>query len=176
MLYFRGKNSITFKQLAAFCSLIIAVGGCGFTPVHHYRTDKIIQNKLAYVDVTPIVGRSGLLLRNRLVEKLSPLGRKDIPQYKLHITLATSTESLLIQLDNSPTRKKLHIRAKFILIKTSTGNTVYKGNTNSVASYNVVDSDFATISAEKNSSERAVREIGENIFDLLIVYFNNQKN
>jgi LPS-assembly lipoprotein len=174
MLYFRNKKTVIIKQVAACFCLIITMSSCGFTPVHHYRADNVIQNQLAYIDVTPIAGRSGLLLHNRLTEKLSPLGVADIPQYTLHIKLATTTESLLIQLDNSSTRKNLRIRAEFILINASTGSTIYKGIANSVASYNVVSSEFATISAEKNSSEKAVREIGEQVFDLLIIYFNKQ--
>ena len=53
---------------------------------------------------------------------------------------------------------------------------MFKGNSVSVGSYNVVDSEFATISAEDKVAERAAREIGEEIFDLLVVYFNRGKS
>ena len=82
----------------------------------------------------------------------------------------------MIQLDNTATRQNLRMKASFALTDLSSGATVFKGNSVSVGSYNVVDSEFATISAEDKAAERAAREIGEEIFDLLVVYFNRGKS
>ena len=82
----------------------------------------------------------------------------------------------MIQLDNTATRQNLRMRAAFVLIDLASDATVFKGTSVSVGSYNVVDSEFATISAEDKAAERAAREIGEEIFDLLVVYLNRNKS
>jgi hypothetical protein len=66
--------------------------------------------------------------------------------------------------------------AMFTLTDLSTDVIIYQGRAYSVTSYNVIESEFATVSAEKNAAERAARESGEEIFDLLVIYFNGRKS
>ena len=112
------------------------------------------------------------LYKNIGNEKISSKGVVDVPRFRLSVVLESSTEAVLIQLDNTATRQNLRVKASFTLTDLSSRATVFKGNSVSVGSYNVVDTEFATISAEDNAAERAVREIGEEIFDLLVVHFN----
>ncbi len=111
-------------------------------------------------------------LRNRLEEKIYPTGPKQHPRYRLSVDLNSSTEAVLIQLDNTATRHNLKMNATFILSKITSGAQLYTGKAVSVGSYNVVDSEFATIVAEDNAAERAAREISEEILDLLVVFFS----
>ena len=111
-------------------------------------------------------------LRNRLLEKITPGSGVDLPQFRLSVSLESSTQELLIQLDNTATRQNLRMKASFALTDLASGEIVFKGTSVSIGSFNVVDSEFATIVAEDNAAERAARDIGEEIFDLLVVYFN----
>ena len=45
-----------------------------------------------------------------------------------------------------------------------------------IAPYNVVDSQFATLSAERDAQERAAREVGEDIRTRLGLYFEQHFN
>ena len=169
-----------FIQKYAFLTVVLLAGSlvaaCGFTPIYRQDESTSLREYLSLIEVAPIGGQSGLQLRNRLTEKISPRGVVDVPQFRLSVKLESSTDALLIQLDNTATRQNLKMNASFTLIDLSTGETVFQGQTISVGSYNVVDSEFATISAEDNATERAAREIGEEIFDLLVVYFNRTKS
>ena len=51
------------------------------------------------------------------------------------------------------------------------GTTVSSGTTRSVAAFNVVRSDFATLSAERDAERRAVRDVGDEISTRLAVFF-----
>ena len=172
MLLFR-----TFPR-AICCSVAVALlsvaflSGCGFRPVHRLTSGQSLQQDLATVGIATIAGRDGLILRNRLLEKISPRGEAQAPSYLLSVQLSSTTDPLLIQLDNSATRNNLKMNAAFTLRDLTLNKTVYQDKANSVASYNVVDSEFATVAAEKNAADRAAREVGEEIFDLLVVYFN----
>ena len=131
---------------------------------------------MALIEIAPIGGQRGLQLRNRLMEKISPRGVVDVPKFRLSVELQSSTDAVLIQLDNKATRQNLKVIASFALTDLSSGEIVFTGKTVSVGSYNVVDSQFATIAAEDNAAERAAREVGEDIFDLLVIYFNRTES
>ena len=163
------------KYAAPFIVAMIVIllnASCGFTPVYKKNAQSKTTDYLSLIEVTPIGGKRGVQLRNRLEEKIYPIGSRQAPRYRLSVDLNSSTEAVLIQLDNTATRHNLKMHATFILSKISTGAHLYSGKAISVGSYNVVDSEFATIVAEDNAAERAAREISEEILDLLLVFFS----
>jgi len=152
------------------------ITACGFTPVYKQVSQHKASQYLSLIEVAPIDGKHGLQLRNRLEEKIFSAGSDASPRYRLSVNLNRSTEAVLIQLDNTATRQNLKMNASFILSDISTGAKIYTGSAVSIGSYNVVDSEFATIAAEDNAAERAALEIGEDIVDLLVVYFSRSKS
>ena len=176
MSWFRFIEGRKFGLPAVVVIAGLLTAACGFTPVYRQDEPNSVRQNMAQIVVAPIGGHRGLQLRNRLLEKFSPRGGADVPQFRLSVRLESSTQALLIQLDNTATRQNLRMKASFTLTELASGEIVFKGKSVSVGSYNVVDSEFATIVAEDNAAERAAREIGEEIFDLLVVYFNRTKS
>jgi len=172
MSWFRFNRGPTYRIFTVSILAGMLLTGCGFSPVYREDSSNSVRQYLAQIEVAQIDGYRGLQLRNRLNEKTSPTGVVDVPRFRLSVSLKSSTEAVLILLDNTVTRQNLRMNASFTLIDLSSGEMVFKGNSVSVGSYNVVNTEFATISAEDNAAERAVREIGEEIFDLLVVHFN----
>jgi len=152
------------------------LNACGFKPVHQFSEEQSVQQNLWSIRVSPIAGRDGLVLHNRLLERFSPRGSSDDPVYQLSVQLTKTTEALLIQLDNTATRINLKMNAVFVLRDIANDTTVYKGSAYSVGSYNVVESEFATVAAEKNAADRVAQAVGEEIFDLLVIYFNRAES
>ena len=167
-------------RFAGLAVVIVIAGAltaaCGFTPVYQQGTSSSVREYLNLIDVAPISGLSGLQVRNRLSEKISPNGTVDEARFRLSVKLNSSTDAVLIQLDNTATRQNLKMNASFTLTDLTTGKAVFEGHAISIGSYNVIESEFASIAAENNATERAAREIGEEIFDLLVVYFNRAKS
>tara|TARA_B100000029_G_scaffold309003_1_gene301594 strand:+ start:262 stop:792 length:531 start_codon:yes stop_codon:yes gene_type:complete len=157
-----------------FVAMIVVLmnASCGFTPVYKQASQNHTQNYLNLIEVAPIAGKRGVQLRNRLEQKIYQTGYKQAPLYRLSVDLSSSTEAVLIQLDNTATRHNLKMDASFILSEISTGTQLYTAKAVSVGSYNVVDSEFAAIVAEDNAAERAAREISEEILVLLVVFFS----
>ena len=176
MSWFNLLRNGSFAFLALLVLAASSQAGCGFAPVYHQSAPQSVRESLALIDVAPIEGKIGWQLRNRLLEKFTPRGAADVPLYRLSVSLNSATEAVLIQLDNTATRHNLKMNASFTLIDLSTGDVAHRGTAISVGSYNVVDSEFATIAAENNARERTAREIGEEIFDLLVIYFNGAKS
>tara|TARA_Y100000588_G_C13643837_1_gene664927 strand:- start:68 stop:595 length:528 start_codon:yes stop_codon:yes gene_type:complete len=171
MLYFNAQKQKKYYQVIFLLFSVTVVSGCGFTPIYKNNADYSIQEQLNVITIDPISGLPGLHLRNHLISRIHPKGTTDSPLYKLSVQLTSSVEPLLIQLDNTATRKNIKIVAKFLLTDLSQNNVIFGNSVSSVGSFNVVESDFATITAEKNTMKRVSKEIANKIFDSLVIYF-----
>ncbi len=152
------------------------LAGCGFRPMYaRRRQGGEVVDELAAIRIDLIPDRIGQLLRNDLIERLTPFGEPRYPRYRLQVQLQQSSVSLAIQPDSTITRYNLHIDVSFTLTDVQTGAEVYHGRARAVGSYNAVRSDFATLSAEQDTARRTVREASEEVSTLLSVFFSRRR-
>ena len=64
------------------------------------------------------------------------------------------------------------IFSTFRLIRTTDGLTVFSATSRVTVSYNILDSEFASLLSEKNARERGVRELSEDMRTRLGVFFD----
>lgn len=162
-------------SLFRFCALILLTGltACGFRPLYGPQGgyDRSIA-ELASVRVLPIPDRVGQILHNNLRDRLTPRGAPRDPRYRLGVSIVKQKEGLAFEKDESVTRINLTLRATYQLSEIGTGSVVATGSTRAVAAFNVVQSEFANISAEADAERRAARAAGEDIWIRLGVYFS----
>lgn len=161
--------------LAFSFAAALALSGCGFTPL--YATGTTPEGMSSYfgqVFVEPIPGRQGVHLRNQLMDALTPAGTPSAAAYRLTIKLEDLKEGLAIQENTQITRYNYALTAKYELRDSVSGEVLDHGTARAIAAYNVVDSQFATQSAERDAQERAAREVGEDIRLRLGLYFQNR--
>lgn len=146
---------------------------CGFQPVYSEQRNAS-AGELANIEIARIGDRKGQVLRNLLRARLSPKGPADRALYRLTVKLTESKAELALRKDESATRANLTLNAVFILERlppyppgTATGNAI------STNSYNVLDSDYATLSAEKDARNRALRTLAEEIRLRVATAINN---
>jgi LPS-assembly lipoprotein len=168
------------KRVFGFALLIsaaAALSACGFRPL--YATGSGGGGMTQYfqqVLVEPIQGRQGVHLRNQLMDTFTPGGTPTNAAYRLSIRLEEQKEGLAIQQDTRITRYNYNLTAKYELKDAVSGQILDRGISRSIAPYNVVDSQFATMSAERDAQERAAREVGEDIRTRLGLYFEQHFN
>lgn len=166
------------KRVLGFALAVVAaasVSACGFHPL--YATDTTPEGMTQYysqVLVEPIQGRQGVHLRNQLLDAFTPGGTPTSAAYRLTIKLEDQKEGLAIQADTRITRYNYNLTAKYELKDSVSGKVLDKGIARAIAAYNVVDSQFATLSAERDAQERAAREVGEDIRIRLGFYFEQR--
>jgi LPS-assembly lipoprotein len=148
--------------LAATSVLCIVGTACGFRPLYS-EAGGANSKALASVSIAQINDRSGQKLRNFLLERMAPGTSGSKSLYTLKIKLRESKTSINIRKDQSATRANLLITADFILTPKLGNRGVFKGTVLSTNSYNVLDSGFATLSAEKDARNRALRSLAEEI-------------
>ncbi len=152
----------------------LGLAGCGFEPLYGRHNRPAIAH-LAAVKIDPISDRIGQVLRNALLARMSPAGEPKRPLYRLQVTVSQSSSALAIQPDDSITRYNLRLTARFRLYDIASGRLLYKDSTTAVGSYNAVQSDFANLSAERDTATRAAEEASQEITILLALYFSRQE-
>ena len=153
-----GKNALL---IIIFSGLCLTATACGFQPLYSH-SDEVDTLSLGSVKILNIQNRSGQKLRNFLLERMPQNGPNKKKVYSLKVKISESKSSLNIRKDGSATRAILSISAGFVLIHNANGSK-FKGSAWSKSSYNALDSDFATLSAENNARNRALRSIAEEI-------------
>ena len=161
------------------CSLLaalLALGACGFEPLYGRFGDSSIADDLARIKIQVIGGRSGQLLRNHLLDGLTPKGELARPAYTLRVELLEPRpQDLGIARDDSIVRYSYSSVVRFML-NDPAGRLVLAGQSSSVSSYEVTNSEFATVSGRTNARDRVLEEIAIDMKAQLAVFFRSHRN
>tara|TARA_X000001316_G_C907099_1_gene23478 strand:+ start:192 stop:746 length:555 start_codon:yes stop_codon:yes gene_type:complete len=150
------------------------LGGCGFRPLYgRSGAGADLSDTLSQVEIRPVqssntsneysLARVGQQLHNALLDGLSPRGPRGEQIYRLDVTLSESISSLAVQKSADATRADLSLISSFTLQDQRTGRHLYSGNSRAISSFNILNSEFATLMAEKGARDRAVRQLGDDI-------------
>ncbi|MHA6718534.1 LPS assembly lipoprotein LptE [Sphingomonas sp. RS6] len=140
------------KAAALLVPLALALSGCGLHPLYSGGGSGAVASTLAGVEVAPIAGQSGWLVSNALKDRLGSRGTT--ARYRMEVKLDDQIIGLGVRADDSVTRERRTLRARYQLIDLSNGQVVLDATAGSDAGIDVVGSEYATIAAEKSALER----------------------
>lgn len=152
----------------------LALAACGFQPLYGPRDASTTSDQLAAVKVELIADRLGQQVRNYLLDRMSPRGEPKAPRYRLAVELSESLQELGFRKDETATRANLVVTADYALIKVGEKKPLLKGISQSANSFNIVNSDYATLVAENDARKRAARRLSDEITTRLAIYFNGR--
>lgn len=141
-------------------AMCLPLGGCGLQPLYTGSAGASVAQGLAAVDVPPIPGRGGWLLRNALVERFEAAG-STTPQYRLDVRIDDALEALGVLNDDTISRERRIVRTRYQLIDLATGEILLDATAGSDAGIDVVSSEYATIAAEQTALENLTKEVAE---------------
>jgi LPS-assembly lipoprotein len=144
---------------------LIALAGCGFSPVYAPRS----QGAALSNDVTVVQsgGSFGFALTQALQNRLGPPG--PAPRFRLTTQLSTSRESVAVTTAQSINRFNLIGNVRYTLTQTGTGNAVILGSVDGFNSYSAVGTSVATRAAELDAYDRLMVILADKIMaDLLV--------
>lgn len=163
---------LLFRALSIF-SILFLLASCGFQPLYGRQTQNAnVSAALEQTYVLPIDGRTGQIVRNSLLDKVTPKGIPARAQYQLKVTLSELKQGLAIDKSDSTNRYNLTLKAKYTLFDSTGKQALYKGTAQSISSYNIVDSDFANLAAQKNAQKRSALVISDEIHRQLSVFLS----
>ena len=146
--------------LASLSALLLTA--CGLSPMYAGGGDGAVARGLAAVDVAPIEGQAGWLVRNALNDRLGAAGAAS-PQYRLDVRLDDQLEGLAILRDDTVSRERRTLRARYQLIDLASGEIVLDATAGSDAGIDVVSSEYATIAAEQTALENLAEDVAQRI-------------
>ncbi len=167
----RTRSSTSWYKSAAAGAGLLALAACGFQPLYGRSGQTTAVAELQTIHVQETISRDGQILRNRLIERLNPRAIPAEVRYSLTLEVAQTKVGLAIQADARITRYNLTMTAKYGLKRLSDNHVLINGHARVIGAYNVVDSEYATLVAEKNAVERVARELSDEIHTRLSAYF-----
>lgn len=173
------KNFIYLALTAVF-----ALGACGFRPLYveregdavwHYdgKFNTSIIQEMAKIKIEPVADRFGQLVRNNLLDSLTPKGTPSDPTYRLYVELKKKTVTdQALRRDITASRKRVQYYVVYEMTKD--GETLFKNDSTAFVSYDIMSNPYSTTFAEKKTEENAAKIISDDIILRIGAYFNSE--
>jgi LPS-assembly lipoprotein len=157
------------KRILASILLCLMLTACGLQPLYSGGSKGAVASALGMVSVEPIQGKSGWLMRNALNDRL---GSHDgnAAQFRLVVVLDDQIEGFGVRADDTVTRERRTLRARYQLVSVATGETVLDATAGSDAGIDVVSSEYATIAGENSALENLTQKLADQIVTRLSLY------
>ena len=149
------------------------VPACSLSPMYAGGGNGAVASGLAAIDVPPIEGKAGWLVRNALNDRLGAAGVSEF-RYRLDVRLDDSLEGLAVIADDTVSRERRTLRARYQLVDANTGEILLDATEGTDAGIDLVSSEYATIAAENTALENLTREIADRIVTRVALTLRNQ--
>lgn len=148
--------------------LLLLLGGCTLRPLYAGGGAGQVAQTLRLIDIGPIGGRAGWLVRTALEDRIGKGGGS--PLYRLEIELDDDITGFGIRSGNTVTRERRTLRARYRLVDASVGTVLLDATAGSDAGVDVVSSEYATVAAEQTALERLAKEVADQIVSRVALY------
>jgi LPS-assembly lipoprotein len=168
--------------------LMPALSACGFHSMYGDNSNGAmtaqgsspsVVEQLSYVQMGSVTedasekDRQAQLVKNELLDQLDAIG-PGTPRYRLDVIVKLESEMVGTRPDEVNTRVNMKLYADYTLTALNTGKTVFVNRAVAFNAYDVVRSDFATLSARQDAMRRLVPEVSNQIMTRLGLYFHDE--
>ena len=187
----RSDQIKSFGKYGVTLIAMLLLAGCGFQPLYGENTvlsdgetpvdviDELSKISIVIAVADDVDGRgSGLVgfeTRNQLIDLL---GAQNVAAttYELQVRLRGFRRGLAVQSDASVTRFNYELIGSYELFDLGKSKAILTGNSRAFSAYNVVDSEFATVTARRDAEFRAARNIAEDMKLQLALFFKSDRS
>ena len=162
------------NRIIALLIFTASLSACALQPLYSGGSQGPVAATLKNISVAPIEGKAGWLVRGAINDRLSASGSGDA-LYSLHVKLDDKIEGFGLRTNDTVTRERRTLRARYQLVELATGNTVLDATAGSDAGIDVVGSEYATIASENFALENLSQTVAQQILVRLTLYAREQK-
>lgn len=155
-------------RVVAPIAMLLALSACGLRPLYGGAASPA-RAVLSQVQIPAIEGQAGWLVGSALKDRLAAVDGASA-RYRLDVRLDDSIIGLGVRRDDSITRERRTLRARYQLVDLTTGVTVLDDTAGSDAGVDVVGSEYATIAAEQTALERLSGIVADKIVARIALY------
>ncbi len=156
--------------------VLLFVSACGFTPMYAKgggQTTTTTQ-QLASIEIANIPDRSGQMLRNNLVDRLTPRGVISAPKYKLDfVQMKESVRDLDITVRSDTTREQMKLSGTLTLTDLDTGEIVLTKPLSVRGSYNILESEYTSRVSRQDLRQDLLEKLSLQIERAVTLYLSN---
>lgn len=149
--------------------MFAALPACALQPLYATGESSAVVQSLRSVEVAPIDGKAGWLMRNALNDRLGR-ERGEAATYRLEIELDDQITGFGVRRDDAITRERRSLRARYRLVEAAKGTVVLDATAGSDAGIDVVSSEYATVAAENTALERLSQIVADQIVTRVALY------
>ena len=157
------------RRLVLPLAALLALPGCGLSPMYAGGGSGPVAQGLAAVEVPPIQGKAGWLVRNALNDRLHRQGSGNA-RFRLEVELDDDITGFGVRQDNAITRERRTLRARYRLVDIATGAVLLDQSAAADAGIDVAGSEYATAAAEQTALERLTETLAEQIVARVATY------
>ncbi|WP_422345246.1 LPS assembly lipoprotein LptE [Parasphingorhabdus sp.] len=161
-----GHISVLFLASALLAS-------CGLQPLYSGGSNGVVATQLGDVQIEPIKGKAGWLMRNALNDQLSTFEGSEA-RYRLIVELDDKIAGFGVRSNDRITRERRTLRARYQLVRLSDSKVVLDATAGSDAGIDVVSSEYATIAAEETALENLSTRVADQIVKRLSLFAREQ--
>jgi LPS-assembly lipoprotein len=161
-----------------FCLVFVGMlSACGFEPLYGPQSSQRpeVCEQLAQIKVARIPDREGQILRNHLIDILSPNGQPVFPAACLNVQLIKTKVDVNVRKDGTAMRYKITLVANISLCDPETNQMFYTDRATVVNAYyiggNTAVAAYSTVISERDAVKKALKLLAENIQLLLASYY-----
>jgi LPS-assembly lipoprotein len=152
-------------------ALPLLLTACGLSPLYGGGAGGQTAQALKSVSIAPIEGKGGWLLRNALADRMGGQG-EGAAAYRLEIELDDQIGGFGLRRDDTITRERRTLRARYRLVETGKGTVVLDATAGSDVGIDVVSSEYATVAAENTALERLTETLADQITARIALFAN----
>jgi len=149
--------------------LALLLPACSLQPLYSGGSKGVVAQTLGTIAIAPIEGKNGWLMRNALTDRLGAQ-ESGSAQFRLIVVLDDQIEGFGVRADDTVTRERRTLRARYQLVSVATGETVLDTTAGSDAGIDVVSSEYATIAGENSALENLTQKVADQIVTRLSIY------
>ena len=163
-------------RLSVLVTMLMAsalLASCGLQPLYSGGTNGVVASGLGHVEVGPIEGKAGWLMRNALKDQLSTFEGTEA-KYRLAVELDDKIAGFGLRSNDRITRERRTLRARYQLVRLSDNQVVLDATAGSDAGVDVVSSEYATVAAEETALENLSTIVANQIVTRLSLFARKQ--
>ena len=135
---------------------LVATSGCALRPLYAGGNRGPVAQTLQGIEVTPIQGRAGWLVRTALQDRLG--GGGGAARYRLDVELDDRITGFGVRSDDTVTRERRTLRARYRLVDAGRGTVLLDATAGSDAGVDVVSSEYATVAYSEETTSTPASE------------------
>ncbi|WP_108811535.1 LPS assembly lipoprotein LptE [Sphingorhabdus sp. Alg231-15] len=163
------------QSISVLIAASAMLASCGLQPLYSGGSNGVVATQLGDVEIEPIKGKAGWLMRNALNDQLSTFEGSEA-RYRLIVELDDKIAGFGVRSNDRITRERRTLRARYQLVRLSDSKVVLDATAGSDAGIDVVSSEYATIAAEETALENLSTRVADQIVKRLSLFAREQQS